>query len=401
MKAMNFYTSNGWSGSNYDSKLSTKEIAAKVRAYAKKNFPSFKFSIRSEWSMYTDSMCIELKAGACVPFVEGSRSAERGYMSTMSTVKGWEDELTPEVFAVLDAVATYASSFRYDDSDGMQDYYDTNFYLSIKVSDEYQIEEPKEKKNALKQEKENVSNMVEPVAVEGLEIVDYSEKAIAVFGDTKAIKEQLKELGGRFNPSLNYEGEKRSGWIFSKKQADKVKELVKATELPELTEETRENNTPLVIDDYTKYCCVDYPTTSEELDGFKLGEVVYDQIGEIGVILAFNGKNGTARLNSNGCCNVGNLKKCPKTIAEKEVRYMDIIRPGKSSTSHNVEAYEKKVTGRRYTVKDKPLRLGYYGIVDNLDNCIIDYYSTKEEAEREAEYLNAHVDDNGRLRKAI
>ncbi len=45
--------------------------------------------------------------------------------------------------------------------------------------------------------------------------------------------------------------------------------------------------------------------------------------------------------------------------------------------------------------------LGYYGIVDNLDNCIIDYYSTKEEAERGAEYLNAHVDDNGRLRKAI
>lgn len=26
MKAMNFYTANGWAGSNYDSKLSTKEI---------------------------------------------------------------------------------------------------------------------------------------------------------------------------------------------------------------------------------------------------------------------------------------------------------------------------------------------------------------------------------------
>ena len=56
MKAMNFYTANGWAGSNYDSKLSTKEIAANVRAYAKKNFPEFKFSVRSEWSMYTDSL---------------------------------------------------------------------------------------------------------------------------------------------------------------------------------------------------------------------------------------------------------------------------------------------------------------------------------------------------------
>lgn len=233
MKAMNFYTANGWAGSNYDSKLSTKEIAAKVRSFAKKNFPGFKFSIRTEWRMYTDSMYIELKAGTCIPFIEGSRSAKRGYMSTMSSVKGWENELTPEIFKVLDAVTTYASSFRYDDSDGMQDYYDTNFYLSIKVSDEYQVIEPKVKKNAPKKGQEESTNVVEPVTVEGLEMVDYSQKAIAVFGDTKAIKEQLKELGGRFNPSLNYNGEKRAGWIFSKKQSDKVKGLVEAIKLSE------------------------------------------------------------------------------------------------------------------------------------------------------------------------
>ena len=136
METMNFYTQNGWAGSNYDSKLSTKEIAAKVRSYAKMNFPDFKFSIRTEWSMYTDSMYIELKEGTCIPFVEGSRSAERGYMDTMNTVKGWEKELTPEMFKVLDAVTIYANSFKYDDSDSMQDYFDTNFYLKIKVSDE-------------------------------------------------------------------------------------------------------------------------------------------------------------------------------------------------------------------------------------------------------------------------
>ena len=82
----------------------------------------------------------------------------------------------------------------------------------------------------------------------------------------------------------------------------------------------------LIINDFAKYGCFDYPTTSEELDGFKLGEVVYDQCGEIGVVLSFNEKNGTARLNSNGCCDVGKLKKCPKEIAKKEVRKMDVIR---------------------------------------------------------------------------
>lgn len=334
MKAMSFYTANGWAGSNYDSKLSTKEIAAKVRTYAKKNFPGFKFSVRSEWSMYADSMAIELKAGPCVPFAEGSRSAERGYMSTMSTVKGWEDELTPEMFKVLDAVTTYASSFRYDDSNGMQDYFDTNFYLKIKVSDEYKVVEPKAKKSSVKAEKVEEAKEVEAVTIEGLEIVDYSEKAIAVFGDTKAIKEQLKELGGRFNPSLNYNGEKRAGWLFIKKQADKVKELIAPIELPalpeeiyipELAEEPQGNDTPLIIDDYAKYDSFDYSTIPEELDGFRLGEVVYDQCGEIGVILAFNEKNGTARVNSNGCCDVGKLKKCPKEIAEREVKHMDII----------------------------------------------------------------------------
>lgn len=394
MKAMSFYTANGWAGPNYDSKLSTKEIAAKVRSYAKKNFPAFKFSVRSEWSMYTDSMYIELKSGPCVPFVEGSRSAERGYMSTMSNVKAWKDELTPEVFASLNAVSNYASSFRYDDSDGMQDYFDTNFYLSIKVSDEYKVIEPKAKKSSVKPEKVEEAKEVEAVTIEGIEVVDYSEKAIAVFGETKAIKEQLKELGGRFNPSLNYNGEKRAGWIFSKKQADKVKELIAPTELPALPEagqkevtikegdliafktnsfqdsevyrgiveykeqlgfvvcvdgvqyELRKvldvkklDNTPLIIDDFAKYDSFDYPTIPEELDGFRLGEVVYDQCGEIGVILAFNEKGGTVRVNSNGCCDVGNLKKCPKEIAEREVKYMDVIRPEKALTDCTAEAH--------------------------------------------------------------
>ncbi len=35
-----------------------------------------------------------------------------------------------------------------------------------------------------------------------VEIIDYSEKAIAVFGDTKPLKEILRSLGGRFSPRL-------------------------------------------------------------------------------------------------------------------------------------------------------------------------------------------------------
>lgn len=416
---MDFYTQNGWAGSNYDSKLSTKEIAAKVRSYAKKNFPGFKFSVRSEWSMYTDSMYIELKSGPCVPFVEGSRSAERGYMSTMSTVKGWENELTPEMFKVLDAVTTYASSFRYNDSDGMQDYFDTNFYIHIEVSDEYKVIEPKAKKSSIKTEKAEEAKEMEAVTVEGLEMVDYSEKAIAVFGDTKAIKEQLKELGGRFNPSLNYNGEKRAGWIFSKKKADEVRNLmasekVEAVEelpalpeeiyIPELEEETKqpEKLGNIHLTEMGNFNGVRYYNI--EGAGIITSAKVREDIQPGDVFNVYTDKERKYSVTYDGVSLESSLKNDLPGIIE----FNGKIESGTlSASSHytplaeGVEFYEKKVKGKRYTVKDKPLNLGYYGILDNLDNCIIECYPTKEEAEKEAEILNGFTDGNGRLKTVI
>ena len=419
MKAINFYTANGWAGSNYDSKLSTKEIAANVRAYAKKNFPEFKFSVRSEWSMYADSMYIELKSGPCVPFVEGSRSAKLGYMSTMSTVKGWENELTPEMFKVLDAVTTYASSFRYNDSDGMQDYFDTNFYIHIEVSDEYKVIEPKAKKSSIKTEKAEEAKEMEAVTVEGLEMVDYSEKAIAVFGDTKAIKEQLKELGGRFNPSLNYNGEKRAGWIFSKKKADEVRNLM-ASEKVEAVEELPAPPEEIYIPELEEET-----KQPEKLGNIHLIEtgnfngVRYYNIEGAGIITSAKVREGiqpgdvfnvyTSEDRKYGVTYDGvSLESSLKNDLPGIIEFNGKIESGTlSASSHytplaeGVEFYEKEVKGKRYTVKDKPLNLGYYGILDNLDNCIIECYPTKEEAEKEAEILNGFTDGNGRLKTVI
>lgn len=413
METMNFYTANGWVGTNYDSKLSTKGIAAKVRSYAKKNFPDFKFSIRTEWSMYADSLYIELKSGPCVPFVEGSRSAERGYMSTCSSVEPYKNELTPEVFKVLDAVTTYASSFRYDDSDGMQDYYDTNFYLSIKTGSGYQLTEPKAKKSSVKAEKVEEAKEVEAVTVEGLGIVDYSEKAIAVFGDTKAIKEQLKGLGGRFNPSLNYDGEKRAGWIFSKKQADKVKELIAPTGLsalpeeiyiPELEEETKQTEKlgNIHLTETGNFNGVRYYDI--ECAGIITNARVHADIQPGDIFNVYTAEERKYGVTYDGVSVESSLKNDLPGIIE----FNDKIESGTLSVSsyytplaEGVEFYEKKVKGKRYTVKDKPLTLGYYGILDNLDNCIIECYPTKKEAEKEAEILNGFTDGNGRLKTVI
>lgn len=405
MKTMNFYTQNGWAGSNYDSKLSTKGIAAKVRSYAKKNFPEFKFSIRTEWSMYTDSMYIELKEGTCIPFVEGSRSAERGYMNTMNTVKGWEKELTPEMFKALDAVTVYANSFKYDDSDSMQDYFDTNFYLNIKISEEYRVIEPKVKKSSVKPEKVEEAKGMGAVTVEGLEIVDYSEKAIVVFGDTKAIKEQLKELGGRFNPFLNYNGEKRAGWIFSKKKADKVRELLAPAKSEKEADEITEEAYPLENIHFTEtgsfngVCYYDI-----EGAGIITGAKVREDIQPGDVFNVYTDKERKHGVTYDGV----SLNKSLYNTLPGMIEFDNKIEIGiLSASSHykpmveNVEFYEKKVKGMRYTINDKPSTLGYYGVLDNLDNCIIDCFQTEEEAEKEAEILNAHVDKNGRLRSVI
>lgn len=53
-------------------------------------------------------------------------------------------------------------------------------------------------------------------------IVDYSEKAIALVGETKPIKEAIKAIGGKFNKYLKC----GPGWIFPKKKFDKVRELL-------------------------------------------------------------------------------------------------------------------------------------------------------------------------------
>lgn len=60
------------------------------------------------------------------------------------------------------------------------------------------------------------------VKTDGLQIVEYSEKAFAVIGNTKEYKDDLKKLGGRFNARLSC----GAGWIFSKKQREAVEAII-------------------------------------------------------------------------------------------------------------------------------------------------------------------------------
>jgi len=61
-----------------------------------------------------------------------------------------------------------------------------------------------------------------------ISIVNYSEKAIAVFGNTKDIKDHLAGLGGKFNPSLKQNDERVPGWVFPTSKKEEVRKIITA-----------------------------------------------------------------------------------------------------------------------------------------------------------------------------
>lgn len=66
------------------------------------------------------------------------------------------------------------------------------------------------------------SEPAKAIKPEGIQLINYSEKAIAIVGDTRAIKETLKTLGGRFNAHLTC----GAGWIFSKAKEAAIREAL-------------------------------------------------------------------------------------------------------------------------------------------------------------------------------
>lgn len=60
------------------------------------------------------------------------------------------------------------------------------------------------------QKQESSANEVKSTS---FEVVNYSDKCIAIFGSTILIKDKLKEIGAKFNPYLNKGGVKTAGWV--------------------------------------------------------------------------------------------------------------------------------------------------------------------------------------------
>lgn len=210
-----FYTAWGWAGSRYDRNLSTKDIAALVREYCKSHWNQWRFSVRSHYFAGGSDIRIELKGG---PIPCGTRSDDdfdrRWGVQTSYMYRDHDDRIDPMAEVVMRDVVEYCKSFNYDDSDAMIDYFDTNFYLHENVAgqDEWKVTTRKARITAPTGEVHPESAQV----TEGVQVVSYSDRALAVVGDTKPIKEKLKSLGGRFCAGLTISDVRRAGWVFSR-----------------------------------------------------------------------------------------------------------------------------------------------------------------------------------------
>jgi hypothetical protein len=63
----------------------------------------------------------------------------------------------------------------------------------------------------------------EEIAKDKITITTYSDRSVVIRGNTKQLKEKLKELNCRWNPNLDG----GAGWIASKKKLDKIKTELK------------------------------------------------------------------------------------------------------------------------------------------------------------------------------
>ena len=115
--------------------------------------------------------------------------------------------------AEIGELETFINSFREGHFNGMEDIYEYHHRDEIIISG-----------HILQTYKYVHSKFMQAEApapaeqMEGVQVLDYSDKAVAVIGNTYPIKEQLKSMGGRFNRFLSC----GAGWIFRKDKKDEL-----------------------------------------------------------------------------------------------------------------------------------------------------------------------------------
>ena len=150
-----YYTPNAFEGVKYNPELSTKEIAKRIKKEFNKRYPKVKVSITSKYYSGGSSINIHLMKAPFEAFKEPNAEEiphhDKRVRGEEQLIKNWkrykEDGhkqinhhhldndylLTKEAKEVLKTLTDLATCYNYDDSDAQRDYFDTNFYLHMRV----------------------------------------------------------------------------------------------------------------------------------------------------------------------------------------------------------------------------------------------------------------------------
>ena len=121
-----FYTEHGWEGSKYDPDLSIKDIAKNIRAYVKATYPTCKFSVTTERGRAMTVALMEAPQSVFTPeFGDGHREL---YFASVK-----DKALNEYGFSMMSDVNDQVVAYKYNDSDAMRDYFDTNFYHHMHI----------------------------------------------------------------------------------------------------------------------------------------------------------------------------------------------------------------------------------------------------------------------------
>jgi hypothetical protein len=142
------YTGNGWQGTKCEPYRDVKEIAKDIRADIKWNYPGFGFSVRIR--RYTGGASIDCYITRLPynPFSkewqqwirDGKEKQYHEFINEMyntaydpSNVERYYPRYCKRYVQMLDKLERIGNQYRYSDSDGQIDYFDTNFYWFVKL----------------------------------------------------------------------------------------------------------------------------------------------------------------------------------------------------------------------------------------------------------------------------
>ncbi|MFR0074347.1 MAG: LPD29 domain-containing protein [Blautia caecimuris] len=152
-----FYTENGWKGANHNWNRTLKEVAQIVRTYVKEKYPTYKFSVRTEYASMCQKLHVTLKESP-IPIYkdfeeltsEDIRKIAKGMfpwdylledrLHFLNTSKEDQKKIIEEstsrnryilnevTQAVIEDVDSFVKSYNYEDCDGMIDYCHVDFF---------------------------------------------------------------------------------------------------------------------------------------------------------------------------------------------------------------------------------------------------------------------------------